>query len=109
MRCEEHIFQSGSSPVWLPSLALSPIEGPSSNPPNEETNYVANLPSKMILLDRASLASPVARCRFSRLHFTTRSLMKLTFQIPSPPPADFCKRLTYERIYLRVFHRPHDP
>src|SRR5271157_2159625 len=92
MRCEEHISQSGSSPVWLPGLSLSPIKEPSNNLPNEETNCVAVLPSTMILLDRASLASPVANCRFRRLHFTTRTLMELAFQIPSLPPADFCKR-----------------
>src|SRR5271157_5948657 len=102
MRCEEHISQSGSSPVWLPGLSLSLIKEPSNNLPNEETNCVAVLPSTMILLDRASLASPVANCRFRRLHFTTRTLMELAFQIPSLPPADFCKRFPCKQNLQKV-------
>jgi hypothetical protein len=33
----------------------------------------------MIYLYRASLAPPVAECRFCRQHFTTGPLMKLSF------------------------------
>jgi hypothetical protein len=52
-----------------------------------------SFPSTMILLGRASFASPVAGCRFRRKHFATRALVELTFQTLSLPPADSCKKL----------------
>jgi hypothetical protein len=48
--------------------------------PTEEINCVADYPLTMILLYQASLAAPLAMCRFRRQHFTARTLMKLSFK-----------------------------
>ncbi len=86
----------GSHAGWLPRNPLYP--------PIEGTYCIADFPTTMILLVRASLAPPVGECHFCRQHFAIGPLMKLTFQPISLSQHDFCKRLSGI-----PFSTPHDP